>query len=351
MRVVDMRSQTNSRDTKEFSQKASDTVSRYVSSAESWWVGKLSAVKRLARPPLAFNPRYGRQPTEHGGGHSVNNPGGMDLAVPRLRGVDAVMGPTPQDTAHSALKVQRSSPTVSRRVALNTALALPLPAFLPRPAGAFDNRLPPDELQLKYKVPRTAGPKPTDIGIQDSKTPNALKPCTDDKPHCFSSSPGTFEDADLYGAGFGETAPPWLVDPFTYEKPLAEAFADVKDAIAGYQVGQRGIDGGGFKLIDATTTDEVAYVYAQFESLRKGYIDDMEFAMYKGTCNVRTSSRLGYLDRGVNAKRYQWFADALRSKGWKTTPLRRKGHEFYFDSNELKDSDMTKFDVVPGSAR
>ena len=57
------------------------------------------------------------------------------------------------------------------------------------------------------------------------------------------------------------------------------------------------------------------------------------------------ASRLNY-QAGVNAKRYEWFADALRAKGWTTTPLRRKGHEEYFDANGITDIDMTKL-VAP----
>ena len=70
--------------------------------------------------------------------------------------------------------------------------------------------------------------------------------------------------------------------------------------------GQNGIDGGGFQVIAQRASTEGAYLYVQFESLRKGYIDDMEFAVQDGRVNVRTSSRLGYLDLGVNAKRYNW---------------------------------------------
>ena len=57
---------------------------------------------------------------------------------------------------------------------------------------------------------------------------------------------------------------------------------------------------------------------------------------------MRTSSRLGYLDLGVNAKRYQWFAERLgKETGWKTTPLTKKGHEQYFSLNQLSESDLS----------
>jgi len=115
----------------------------------------------------------------------------------------------------------------------------------------------------------------------------------------------------------------------------------VTEAIATYPPGQRGVDGGGFKLIEARSDGKTAYAYVQFESGRKGYIDDMEFALGEGVCNTRTSSRLGYLDYGVNAKRYEWFAQHLgNTRGWTTTPLRSKGHEQYFAENGISDASM-----------
>lgn len=211
------------------------------------------------------------------------------------------------------------------------------PAARPSAALAFDNRLPKDELELKYKTPRTPGPKPIGIGPTNG---NKLKPCTDGKPHCFSSSPEEFEDNDLYQADYGTTEG-WLVPPFKFDKPLSEAFSDVKAAVASYPPGQRGIDGGGWKVVDEQTDGKSAYVYVQFESRRKGYIDDLELALKDGVCNVRTSSRLGYLDYGVNAKRLNWFSERLgQAAGWRTAPLLRAGHEEYFTLNGVKDGDM-----------
>ena len=41
----------------------------------------------------------------------------------------------------------------------------------------------------------------------------------------------------------------------------------------------------------------------QFESGKRGYIDDFELALVQpGKVLVRSSSRIGYLDFGVNAK-------------------------------------------------
>eukprot|EP00966_Prymnesium_polylepis_P306639 7085868-Prymnesium_polylepis.2 len=225
-------------------------------------------------------------------------------------------------------------PAVRARRAVLEGAAL---AFVAAPALAFENRLPPDEVELKYKSPRSPGPKPTDLGPRDA---GALKPCIDGKPHCFSSSPETFEDNDLFNADYGTTEG-WLVVPFKYDKPLKDALVDVKSAIAEYPPGQSGIDGGGFKVVTETAKADSAYIYVQYESRRRGYIDDMEFSLMGGTVNVRTSSRLGYLDMGVNAKRFNWFANRLGGlAGWKTVPILSKGHEEYFSLNNVADKDV-----------
>ena len=133
-------------------------------------------------------------------------------------------GRSPRDNAGSSLR----------------ALLAVAPATLltqqSQPASAFANSLPPDELMLKYPSPKTPGPKPGDIGPRDG---GALKPCIDGKPHCFSSSAEQFDDE--FNAG--ELPEDWLVDPFRFDKSAAEAMADLKDAVAAYPPGQRGIDG------------------------------------------------------------------------------------------------------------
>ena len=205
-----------------------------------------------------------------------------------------------------------------------------------RPASAFENRLPVDEMESKYKTPRTKGPKPTDLG---PRAAGGLKPCIDGKPHCFSTSAVTFDDSDLYEADSG---PPeeWLVSPFSYQKPLAEAVADLRAAIAAYPPGQSGIDGGGYQTVSDQVSEAGAYIYVQFESRRKGYVDDMEFNLAKGVLNVRTSSRLGYTDSGVNAKRFNWFALRLGSTpGWTAAPIGAKGHAEYFSVNGLSEQE------------
>eukprot|EP00913_Durusdinium_trenchii_P000693 g646.t1 len=54
---------------------------------------------------------------------------------------------------------------------------------------------------------------------------------------------------------------------------------EVADVIAEYPPGQKGIDGGGFSV----KAVEPGYLYVQFESLKRGHRDDVEFAVIPGT--------------------------------------------------------------------
>ena len=115
-----------------------------------------------------------------------------------------------------------------------------------------------------------------------------------------------------------------------------------------YPPGQRGIDGGGWKIqtlrLPEASTGDVAYLYVQFESMLAGYIDDVEFVVGDATApvvNVRRSSCSGYLDFGVNAKRYNWLAKEVgKKKGWTISTIREKEHPNYFGQNDLTDADL-----------
>ena len=80
-------------------------------------------------------------------------------------------------------------------------------------------------------------------------------------------------------------------------------------------------------------------MYVQFESLKNGYIDDVEFAYIKGgiggerAIQVRSSSRVGYLDFGVNAKRLNYIAKALRAEGWDAPDVDPLTHPDYVTQN------------------
>ena len=60
---------------------------------------------------------------------------------------------------------------------------------------------------------------------------------------------------------------------------------------------------------------------------------DVEFAVAGDEVQVRSSSRLGYLDFGVNAKRLNWIAGDLRKKGWRAEQITKATHPDYFAEN------------------
>ncbi|CAL1157285.1 unnamed protein product [Cladocopium goreaui] len=179
--------------------------------------------------------------------------------------------------------VQRS--WVQRRMLAVLPLAIGSPS-----AMAFENRI------FLAKGPKTPGPQPAGVGkgqIQECGV----------APNCFSST-----SSDEH-----------YLKPWSYPSGgKAQAMADLEKVIKLYPPGQQDVDGGGFQI---QNLDEKGYVYVQFESLKRGYIDDVEFLVKptngdSGEVLVRSASRLGYLDLGVNAKRLNWLSQKLRDLGW-----------------------------------
>lgn len=171
--------------------------------------------------------------------------------------------------------------------------------------------------------------QPKDLGLalrtnMDGEEYVGLKTCGY-APNCFSS---TMTDD-----------PEHVIPSFVWPERLTQqqAFAELKDVLALYPPGQNGVDGGGFKLqkMDA----EKGYVYIQYQSLKNGYIDDFELATLPESTDrsvqVRSSSRIGYLDYGVNAKRINWIAKALRERGWDAVGVDYNVHRRYAIENEV----------------
>jgi len=86
---------------------------------------------------------------------------------------------------------------------------------------------------------------------------------------------------------------------------------DVKKVIDTYEVGHDDIDGGGYKVMEYDEKEK--YLYVQFQSYKAGYIDDFEcwYNPKKGQFDVRSSSRVGYSDLGVNNLRLEYIARRL----------------------------------------
>lgn len=254
-------------------------------------------------------------------------PAAAFLAGPSLPAVTAGREPT-----LPALRCQAPSP-FSRRDTIRLLGAGTLAVLNARdslPAGAFDNAI---EDYAKYaKKPKRRGDAPKDLGVSqrtinadsidsDPKTFQGLRGC-DGKTNCFSTTGDDLLD-DRIRKGFDTLIKPWM-PPAGDKAP----FKTLVDQVKTYEPGQSFIDGGGFQVVKATDS----YLYVQFESLKKGYIDDVEFAISedrKGV-QVRSSSRVGSSDFGVNAKRLNYIAAGLREKGWSIDEISPASHPDYF---------------------
>ena len=145
-------------------------------------------------------------------------------------------------------------------------------------------------------------------------------------PNCFCSTDSVEDDPDHH-------IPAWV---WPKDMEMDAAFQQLEETIKAYKPGQGNIDGGGFQVV----TSKPGYLYAQFESLKNGYIDDFEVAyidgMGGGKVQVRSSSRVGYLDYGVNAKRVNYIANALQGKGWSAPGVDLKTHSDYALQNQVQ---------------
>ena len=192
-------------------------------------------------------------------------------------------------------------PTITRRLAIGGLLS-PFVAAL-RPASAFDNGVP--DMELYRNKTKNPGTQPA-LGLRDN---GKLASC-DEGLNCFSTS--------------GDEA--YLLKLW---KPRAgsNAMGELLETIKSYPPGQAKVDKGGFSIISASTD----YLYVQFESMKHGFIDDVEFAVTDNQeVQVRSSSRLGELDLGVNAKRLNWISAELRAKGWTAPAITKEDYPDYF---------------------
>lgn len=119
-----------------------------------------------------------------------------------------------------------------------------------------------------------SGQRPNNLGVNN----NSLSECPD-SPNCVSSS--TSSDSHF-------------IEPFTLSKTPATDFQNLKNIL------QKQL---GFTLI---TADE-NYIHVECKSRILGFVDDLEFFWdaESNVCHVRSASRLGYSDLGVNRKRVE----------------------------------------------
>jgi len=216
------------------------------------------------------------------------------------------------------------------------AVAIAATIFGSPPARAFQNAIP--EAAQYADKPKRRGTPPKDLSVlprttegkDDIITSFGLRTC-DGNPNCFSTT-GDYELSDRNQKGVDFLIEPWK--PSADEKlPLTA----VADSVQAYSPGAGGIDGGGFSVEKSTDT----YLYVRFESLKKGYIDDVEFATggANGTILVRSASRLGYTDFGVNAIRLNAIAALLRKRGWVISEITPDTHrDYWLAANDAREA-------------
>lgn len=125
------------------------------------------------------------------------------------------------------------------------------------------------------------GKRPSNLGVRDGK----LAPCPS-TPNCVCSQS---EDAEH------------KIEPLTYKSTPQVAFTQLKQAIESQPR---------TKII----TQSPNYLYAEFTSAIMKFVDDVEFYLDEGAkvIHVRSASRLGQSDLGVNRKRIETIRAKLQ---------------------------------------
>lgn len=120
-----------------------------------------------------------------------------------------------------------------------------------------------------------AGQRPSNIGVNNGH----LADCPS-KPNCYCSQA---TDADH------------VVAPFTYKGEKKDAFLQLKKIVASHK-----------RASIVAETDN--YLHIEYKSAIMGFVDDLEFYFPdEKVIHVRSASRLGYSDFGVNLDRIELF--------------------------------------------
>jgi uncharacterized protein (DUF1499 family) len=132
------------------------------------------------------------------------------------------------------------------------------------------------QLSLGGTVFSFSGTRPDNLGVKDGK----LASCPS-SPNCVSSQSPTSDSTHF-------------IEPLTYTSSPEAAMQALKSVIQDMER---------TKII----TEEKNYLYAEFTSALMGFVDDVEFYLDEsaGVIHVRSASRLGESDLGVNRKRIE----------------------------------------------
>jgi len=127
-----------------------------------------------------------------------------------------------------------------------------------------------------------SGTRPDNLGVNNGK----LTACPN-SPNCVSSQSPSSDETHF-------------IQPLKYTSTTEKALADLKNVI---------------ESEDRTTiiNETSDYLYAEFKSALMGYVDDVEFYLDSSinTIHVRSASRLGQSDLGVNRKRIETIRTKL----------------------------------------
>jgi uncharacterized protein (DUF1499 family) len=99
--------------------------------------------------------------------------------------------------------------------------------------------------------------------------------------------------------------------------------AIVTDILSSYpQTGQADVDKGGWTIV-SNTGNNMAVEYksgignfAKFFNGGKPFVDDLVASVDSTTVTIKSASRVGDSDLGVNLKRLQYLGAVARGKGW-----------------------------------
>jgi uncharacterized protein (DUF1499 family) len=130
-----------------------------------------------------------------------------------------------------------------------------------------------------------SGTRPDNLGVKDGK----LAPCPA-SPNCVISQ--------------GNTDAEHAIAPLSYSGDKAAAMAQLEAIVNGME-----------RTNIIQKTDD--YLYAEFASKLMGYVDDVEFYLdpAESVIHVRSASRLGQSDLGVNRQRIEAIRSQLNSAG------------------------------------
>ncbi len=128
-----------------------------------------------------------------------------------------------------------------------------------------------------------SGTRPSNLGVRDGR----LAPCPD-RPNCISSQSNDKAHA---------------IAPFTYTSTASDAIADLKRTVNSMK---------GASIVEESPT----YLHIEFRSALFRLVDDVEFVVDDAAkiIHVRSASRIGYSDFGVNRRRVEKIRNAWEKR-------------------------------------